>query len=77
METRYELWDRFTGNLILDFTDRGSALAFVRDQVGDLDAADAEQEVARMALVRIAQGETEVLAEASSLRALILAPAPN
>lgn len=77
MAMRYELWDRFTGNLILDFSDRMSAIAFVRDQIGDLDAAAAEQQLARMALVSVDRGKTEVLAEASGLRTLILAPASS
>jgi len=72
----YELWDRSTGNLILDFGDRESALAFVRDQIDGLDARAAEQEVDRMALVRVTDdGRTsEVLAQASGLLTLILAP---
>lgn len=63
----YELWDRFSGNLILDFGDRESALDFVRRQVTGLDEASAAREVERFALERLVDGESEVLARGTQL----------
>ena len=47
----------------------------VRDQIEGLDPAAAEHEVQRMALVRIVDGKSETIADASGLLSLILAPA--
>lgn len=75
MNVSYELWDRFSGNLILDFGDREAALDFVRQQIEGLDHAAAEREVERFALERLTDGVTEVLAQGAQLLSLILTPA--
>lgn len=49
----FQLWDRNTGNLIAEFDDQEKALAFVRAEVVDLDARQAELEVERMSLLYI------------------------
>ena len=75
MNVSYELWDRFSGNLILDFGDRKAALDFVRQQIEGLDHTAVEREVERFALERLTEGETEVLAQGTQLLSLILTPA--
>ncbi len=75
MNVSYELWDRFSGNLILDFGDREAALDFVRQQIEGLDHTAAGREVERFALVRLVDGVSEVLAEGEPLLSLILTPA--
>lgn len=30
---RYELWDRYSGNMVMDFADWDEALAFVRGEI--------------------------------------------
>ena len=71
MSTSYELWDRFSGNLILDFADQERALDFVRQQVTGLDDTEARQELHRMSMVRVVEGRFEVLAEADALLVLL------
>jgi hypothetical protein len=75
MNVSYELWDRFSGNLILDFGDREAALDFVRQQIEGLDHDAAEREVERFALERLTDGVAEVLAQGTQLLSLILTPA--
>ena len=65
--------DRFSGNLILDFADRESALDFVRRQIDGLDDTSAAREVERFALERLVDGESEVLANGAQLLQLVLA----
>jgi hypothetical protein len=75
MNVSYELWDRFSGNLILDFGDREAALDFVRQQIEGLEHDAAEREVERFALERLTEGVAEVLAQGTQLLSLILTPA--
>ena len=69
----YELWDRFTGNLIGDFDTQVEALEVVRAQL----EADGPKGLDRIALTRVAdQGRTTtVIAEGAELLLLIQAAA--
>ncbi len=77
MDVSYELWDRFSGNLILDFEDRESALDFVRRQIDGLPNGATHQTIDRFALERVTGGQIEVLARGDQLLELIMSPATH
>lgn len=73
----FQLWDRNTGDLIAEFDDQETALAFVRAEVVDLDGRQAELEVERMSLLDIGADHTTArkVAEGHGVLELIMSSA--
>lgn len=72
MSETYELWNRFTGNLILDgFASKEAALDFARQQITGLTKDRARAELDAWALTRGAAGEVRTVASGPELFALL------
>lgn len=63
----YELWDRDSGNLIGDWDERTPAVALLRAEVGKGGLSALE----RFALIRVADGQSDVVAQGRELIALV------